>query len=60
MTRTLTAELLLISKRLERRIANTRVRERRERNNPWSEPAVLKPRMTDAEILEGKDDAPSE
>ena len=39
-------------------IRNERLAERTRRNNPWSQPAYLHPRRTDAEILAGKPDGP--
>ncbi len=35
----------------DRIIRNARLAERTRRNNPWSEPACLEPRLTDAQIL---------
>ena len=45
-----------------KQIANVRARERRERNNPWSKPAVTKPRMLQEEMTKqgSPRDAPSE
>ena len=39
----------------EQIIRDARYQERQERNNSWSEPAVLTPRRTDAEILAAAD-----